>query len=169
MKIILYEPSRLIISAFQFKGHPFEVGERRQVLREVSGPALTHGVDIVIGEAAILGWLERRYPCPNLFPQELSAYSRAATMAHALCLHPETAPNVWIAIQCSPSPYLFGDVPNFADLALYTTMLSHGESSHEFCTWADGLFTFHNRGNEEDDGSCLNKTKFDELDKALGW
>ena len=136
----IHHPTDLILGATKLKGLNYEIRSDRQSLPEISGPSLTYKDHVVVGEAAVLGWLDRRYPYPELFPSPLDSYAKAATLAHALLSNPQLAPTILQAHQTGHHnrKYLFGQEPNIADLALWSALKQIG---HLFAhDWAEHLF-----------------------------
>ena len=119
-EIVLTHPTPIIEAALKTKQQPFTVQSERRALRDIPGPSLTFRETIVIGEAAILGWIDRRYPLPSLFPADIDSYAKAATLAHALENDPSQARGLFDLIT-SPQHihnFLLGASPTIADLAL---------------------------------------------------
>jgi glutathione S-transferase len=124
--IELFEPTPLVRAAMYFKQLTWIDGGQRKTLLEIPGPALSCDLHTVVGEASILGWLDRRYPYPEMFPASLEHYARASTLAHALTTQLTTAKMLWTAMQYRPHSFLTGPSPNIADLALVVA-LQHDE------------------------------------------
>jgi glutathione S-transferase len=118
-QIILYQPTPLIELAFQFKQIPYTPStEPRTRLLELDGPALEFQTTFVVSEPAILGWLDKRYPYPELFPNDPATYARACTLTYAMEQNPTTAGLLWETHETRTTPFLIGDDPCIADLAL---------------------------------------------------
>lgn len=118
--IVLSQPTPLIEAALKTKQQLYTISKTRDALPEVPGPALVFRDVVVIGEAAILGWIDRRYPLPSLFPADLATYAVAATLAHALEANPEQASDLYAATRKPEhtTAFLQGTSPNIADIAL---------------------------------------------------
>ncbi len=123
-EIVLNQPTPIVIAALKVKNQAWTVSEGREALPDIEGPALIFRDTVVLGEASILGWLDRRYPLPSLFPSDVDLYARVATLAHALELHPEQAPRLWEALQDADhkTDFLAGRHPTIADLALWAAL-----------------------------------------------
>lgn len=127
--ITLYNPTPLIDLAVQFKNmsHPVQLEETRNLMPEVPGPALQFDTHVAVGEAAVLGWLERRFPAPVIFPQDIELYARASTLAHAILSNPDCITPLWDALKSRPHPFLTGNAPNLADLAMCVVIRDNPE------------------------------------------
>lgn len=138
--ITLFAPTPLILGAFALKGITHDLGVVRNALPDVPGPSLEFQDTVVVGEAAILGWLDRRYPVPALFPLPLDLYSKAATLAHALGETPSLADTILKAHVKGPrrTPFLFGMQPTIADLALWRGLKDENHPHAD--AWAAHLF-----------------------------
>jgi len=118
-QIILYQPTPLIELAFQFKQIPYTPSpEPRTRLLELDGPALEFQTTFVVSEPAILGWLDKRYPYPELFPNDPATYGRACTLAYAMGQDPVAAEMLWETYESRTTLFLTGDEPSIADLVL---------------------------------------------------
>jgi glutathione S-transferase len=119
--ITLSHPTPIIVAALRAKNQTWDTNDKRSALKEITGPALVFRDTIVIGEASILGWIDRRYPLPSLFPSELDLYAKASTIAYALEQAPEQAPTLWAAMKHKThlTAFLLGNMPTIADLALW--------------------------------------------------
>ena len=121
--ITLYDPTPLIRLALDFKHVDVDLHiskKPREILADIKGPALTHNNHVLIGEPSVLGWIDRRFPAPTIFPHDLEVYTKAATLAHAIMTDQAAANELWKAFKNGTSPFLTGPVPNIADLALIT-------------------------------------------------
>lgn len=142
--ITLYQPTTLLLGAFRMKGVPFTVGDERPTLIDIPGPGLEYQDQTVVGEAAILGWLDRRYPHPELFPSPLEEYAKASTLAHALTTSPELCRSVYYSHTSPPidraphRPFLLGQLPNIADLALWVGLNATRHPAAE--DWGNHIF-----------------------------
>jgi glutathione S-transferase len=138
--VAFHNPTDIVLGAAKLKGLNYTVQYDRRTLPEVPGPSLTLKDHIVVGEAAILGWLDRRYPCPELFPSPLDLYSKAATLAHGLTTNPQLAKSILHAHTngAERRKYLFGPEPNIADLALWVALKQTQHPSA--LDWAEHLF-----------------------------
>lgn len=120
----LTAPTDLILAALRIKEQPFTIADHRDALPDIEGPALIFRDTVVIGEAAVLGWIDRRYPWPDLFPAEPELYAKASTLAHALEQTPDLAHSLWGALSHPKHLYLYllGPTPTIADLALWAAL-----------------------------------------------
>jgi glutathione S-transferase len=131
LTITLTEPTPLIQLALQLKQQTYVVShEPRTALKEIPGPALIQNGTIVVGEQAILGWLDRRYPVPMLFPIHSDTYAKACTLANAFTSSPELAREIWEVKRKEPAAFLLGDLPTIADLCLHLALDAKTQERH---------------------------------------
>jgi glutathione S-transferase len=130
-QIILYQPTPLIELAFQFKQIPYTPSpEPRTRLLELDGPALEFQTTFVVSEPAILGWLDKRYPYPELFPNDPVVYARACTLAYAMEQDAATAGLLWETHETRTTPFLTGEDPCIADLVLLAKLRTIESTRH---------------------------------------
>lgn len=81
----LYNGTALIRTALEVKGiHFVEPKEEPPYGGAVDAPILEDDGDYPGGEAAILGYIDRKYPFPPFFPQSPTEYARVQTLYDAL-------------------------------------------------------------------------------------
>lgn len=132
-RLVVYQPTELILGVLKFKNIPYTLGGTREFLVEVEGPAISFGSDSVVGQTEVLGWLDRRYPFPTLFPQPHDEYSRAATVAYAL--DSGQVDPVFIYENRDPErEFLISRNPTIADVTLAVKLKPLGTRFNEWAT-----------------------------------
>jgi len=138
-KIVLHHPTDMLIDVANYKSLDYSIADERNTLPDVEGVALTFGPEIIIGECHIIGWIDRRYPYPPLYPSSPEEYSRIATVQYALSTN-QICPKVMLRSKHTDKPFLFFHYPTIADLTLARKL--RGESCPVTQAYVDSVFNF---------------------------
>lgn len=127
--IKLFEPTNLILMAFAIKKVKRKIDQNKQRIVKIKGPTLVFQDQLVVGENAVIGWLDRRHPFPPLLPHDPYEYGKIASFIHALETSPENCNDLWDVLKVSKQEFIGGKDPNLADLHLLISMRKIGHSS----------------------------------------
>lgn len=141
-KLILNNPTPLCLAAVQFKGVPAEINiETEKGPLGFSGPSIQQNHLIAVGQDGVLNFLDRRFPLPNIFPENAERFSRAITIKNCIETGVFSLDEVWAALKESKSEFLTGNKPCIADL-MFVVAVRELEAEFEFSSFIHKVMAY---------------------------